>query len=113
MTAVRCVLIGYGTEVKGYRLYNPSTGKVFFSRDVKFNEDQIGIEKEIHSVESDAQKFFELDMSNDVVEPENANIPDADVDADVNDESGLLLSSRSTRVRKRPDYLAESASIVT
>ncbi len=102
VTAVRCVLIGYGTEVKGYRLYNPSSGKVFFSRDVKFNEDQIGIEKEIHSVESDTQKFVELEISDDVVE---ANIPDADV--------GLVPSRRSTRVRKRPDYLAESASIVT
>lgn len=29
-----CVLVGYATNSKGYRLYNPKTGKVFLSRDV-------------------------------------------------------------------------------
>ena len=30
-----CILLGYSSEVKGYRLYDPSHGKVFFSRSVK------------------------------------------------------------------------------
>ena len=42
----RCVLVGYGTEVKGYRLYDSSRGKVLYSRDVKFNEMEFGLEKE-------------------------------------------------------------------
>ena len=33
MTAKRCVLVGYGTEVKGYRLYEPVQDKVLYCRD--------------------------------------------------------------------------------
>ena len=35
--AQRCVLLGYGTETKGYWLSNVESDKVFFSRYVKFN----------------------------------------------------------------------------
>lgn len=34
----KCILLGYGTETKCYRLYNQEDGRIFFSRDVKFNE---------------------------------------------------------------------------
>ena len=30
----------YGTETKGYRLYDPECARVFHSRDVQFNEHQ-------------------------------------------------------------------------
>ena len=36
--AQKCILLGYGIETKGYRLLNQENGKVFYSRDVKFNE---------------------------------------------------------------------------
>ena len=36
--AREAILLGYGTETKGYRLYDVKTSKVFFSRDVVFNE---------------------------------------------------------------------------
>jgi len=41
--AVKCVFIGYGapTGIKGYRLYNPATKKIFTSRDVSFDEDSL------------------------------------------------------------------------
>ena len=32
----RCILMGYGTNVKGYRLYDPVSGKMQYSRDCKF-----------------------------------------------------------------------------
>ena len=41
--ARRCVLIGYGSEVKCYRLYDPDRRTVFFSRDVRFNESEVGL----------------------------------------------------------------------
>ena len=63
-TARKCVLVGYGTEVKGYRMYDPSKTKVFFSRDVRFNENRSGLEKEICPIET----TVELDLFNDQVE---------------------------------------------
>ena len=41
--ARKCV---YGTESKGYRLYDCERQRVIFSRDVKFNENEFGIEKD-------------------------------------------------------------------
>ncbi|MCO5548117.1 hypothetical protein L7F22_001575 [Adiantum nelumboides] len=34
--AVKCILVGYSSGSKGYRLYNPTTNKIFESRDVIF-----------------------------------------------------------------------------
>ena len=34
----KCLLLGYGTETMGYRLYDLSRERVFFGRDVLFNE---------------------------------------------------------------------------
>ena len=34
-----CTVLGYGEETKGYRLYDVKEKKVFYSRDVQFNED--------------------------------------------------------------------------
>ena len=49
----KCVLLGYGTERKGYRLYDPRCERVFCSRDVVFDESSPRIEKE-QSVQEEA-----------------------------------------------------------
>ena len=36
--AVKCIFVGYGTEFKAYKLFNPQTHKIFASRDVVFHE---------------------------------------------------------------------------
>lgn len=36
----RLVFIGYSDESKGYKLYNPLTGKVTISRDIVFHEEK-------------------------------------------------------------------------
>ncbi|MCO5556318.1 hypothetical protein L7F22_009865 [Adiantum nelumboides] len=36
--AVKCIFVGYSSGSKGYRLYNPSTNKIFESRDLIFAE---------------------------------------------------------------------------
>ena len=38
--ARKCILVGYGQETKGYRLYDPIRQKVLHSRDVRFNEEE-------------------------------------------------------------------------
>jgi hypothetical protein len=37
-TLKKCRFLGYATDVKGYRLWNPITCKIIVSRDVAFNE---------------------------------------------------------------------------
>ena len=64
--AKRCVLLGYGTTVKGYRLYCPQDKKVFYSRDVIFDESKVGLEKEQVDNEADEPcKLVEIDVTND------------------------------------------------
>eukprot|EP00253_Pinus_taeda_P018459 PITA_18459 len=36
--AVKCIFVGYGTEFKAYKLFNPESRKTFASRDVVFHE---------------------------------------------------------------------------
>ena len=40
------ILLGYGNETKGYRLYDPIQSRVIHSRDVLFNEFMRGVEKQ-------------------------------------------------------------------
>ena len=49
----KCVFLGYGTETKGYRLYDPKRARVFYSRDVVFNEWKRGIEKQPSSLQEE------------------------------------------------------------
>ena len=45
----KCILLGYGAQQKGYRLYDPNRKKVIHSRDVVFNETSVpGVQKETH-----------------------------------------------------------------
>ena len=39
----KCILVGYGNDCKAYWIWDPWTDKVFYSRDVIFDETQIGI----------------------------------------------------------------------
>ena len=36
--AIKCIFVGYGTEFKDYKLFNPESPKIFSSRDVVFHE---------------------------------------------------------------------------
>ena len=109
MTARRCVLVGYGTEVKGYRLYDPVRVKVFYSRDVRFNEDEVGLEKESGGVKP--VRYVELEISGDEVESQMDDAGGASVEGD--GDSGLPTQRRSGRVRQRPDYFVEGASVAS
>ena len=56
---MKCIFVGYGTEYKAYKLYNPVTHKVFASRDVIFHE-QIGDGKEDSNNDSHIPFLIEL-----------------------------------------------------
>ena len=58
-TGKKCILMGYGTNVMGYRLYNFTSGKTFYSRDCKFHETDVGLDKE----SSEPIKYVVLEFS--------------------------------------------------
>ena len=47
--ARKCVLLGYGAETKGYRLYEVKDRKIVYSRDVQFNENSKYLEQDPHN----------------------------------------------------------------
>ena len=59
----KCVLLGYGTETKGYRLYDPQRQKVFYNRDAIFNEHEYGFEKEFDTLRE--SRYVQLELSSD------------------------------------------------
>ena len=61
----KCVLLGYGTDRKGYRMYDSRRERVFYSRDVVFDESSRGIEKEQSVPERSSERYVELDFHDD------------------------------------------------
>ena len=84
----KCVLLGYGSTTKGYRLYDPQKRKVFHSRDVIFNEQKYGLDES-----SEPQK-----------EPESrVNLKYSDEPSETVD-SPAPPPRRSERERRQPSY---------
>ena len=94
----RCILLGYGTEVKGYRLYDPVRCRVIFSRDVVFNESKLGIE-ENQEKQSESHRIEIQSDSGD----QDVSVGSEIIDKEVNEEEMPELR-RSQRTRQKPDY---------
>lgn len=63
------IFIGYCTTTKGYRLYDPESGKIFVSRDVKFFENQQGVEPKTKEVNyPNFSNFYFIENKNEVEE---------------------------------------------
>ena len=100
--ARKCILLGYGTETKGYRLYDPNRARVFHSRDVQFNESSQ--EPEVVKVQEPKQNtLVELDF------PEFEE-PIDDEEPVVNEEPEPQVPKRSERDRRPPAYYGEWAT---
>ena len=56
-----CILLGYGEETKGYRLYDVNKRKVPLNRDVIFNENETGTGCD--PVKSEEDQYLDLDLS--------------------------------------------------
>ena len=102
--AKKCILLGYGTDIKGYRLYSPQERKVFYSRDVVFDEDNCsGLEKE-QSEEDKVDKLIEIDLSEQTPE-DTEEVANEDQErnesTEVEDE---VVPRRSNRETRPPNY---------
>ena len=74
-----CIFIGYSSESKAYRLWNPETRKVLKSRDVKFLERIY--QAEVAAQKSDSiifESFFEdsetTKEEHEMIDPEGVNV---------------------------------------
>ena len=108
--ATKCILLGYGTVVKGYRLYDIEERKVFFSRDVVFVESKTGIEQE-QVTESEKLVNIELICDNlsdpeptDAVDQEEVEQEEANHNAEDDEREEPPVLRRSIRERRPPDY---------
>ncbi len=88
----KSVFMGYGETTKGYRLYDQTKKKVFFSRDVIFNEQKCGFEQ---SSEVEPQKRVYLEYSEE--DTETTSVPET---ADTSEP----VPRRSDRERRQPNY---------
>ena len=60
--AKQCILLGYGSTTKGYRLYDIKRERVCYSRDVVFDEMKLEIQKEQNKPETE-NNYFGIDLS--------------------------------------------------
>ena len=89
----KCVLLGYGNKIKGYRLYDIDKKQVFFSRDVIFNEsERMNSQKE----NSFPQSTNDHSMCETMLEKHEEN-----------DNSNSNVPERPPRIRKSPDHFGD------
>jgi hypothetical protein len=109
----KCIFIGYCTQSKGYRLYNPESGKIIVSRNVmfdenanwKWNEEKQGVEI-IESIELDdvedevlqqPSSIVNSDLNSSSVEPDlPTDSPDGSQNSDPNTPTIRVYSRRHT-----------------
>jgi len=60
--AIKCLFLGYGSGVKGYKLWNPEIGKTFMSRSIVFNESVMFIDS-LSSDVSDSDEVAQQHVS--------------------------------------------------
>ena len=59
LKTIRCIMLGYVSVQKGYRLYDKVTQKILHSRNVTFNEHEITVDQK---EEESAPHLMELDF---------------------------------------------------
>lgn len=93
----KAIMVGYGSETKGYRLYDPVKKTIFFSRDVLFNESERYVSKEPYN--PPCEKKLELSFSDEISDTESREIP-------------IPQDQRPVRERRPPQYYGEWTTAV-
>ena len=121
--ARKCVMLGYGTSQKGYRLYDIEQMKVVHSRDVVFDETSMpGIQKEEGTTvkyveldieeESDANEILTSEPTDDVHVPDDTTVQQESSEESVsaNRNASESVPRRSTRSKQKPDRYSHNIS---
>lgn len=94
----KCIFLGYGTTVKGYRLYDELTSRVLHSRNVIFKEETSRTRAE--SVPTSHETMLRS------TSPVEISLPDLSSSEEENTEQNMP-ARRSTRQKKAKDYYGE------
>ena len=110
----KCLMLGYGSTQKGYRLYDVERMKVVHSRDVVFDETSTaGLQKETTvqyvelEVDGDDASYNESQVDGESNEPDQVNestMPSSEEDS---------APRRSTRNRQAPDRYGHVVTMVS
>lgn len=96
--AIKCIFLGYGSDVKGYRLYDLAKERMLYSRNVIFNEEQHDVQKE----------KFKLEFETPIIEASHP--PDSASEDDENEQPEATVR-QSVRVKRPPDMHGEWVSV--
>ena len=103
----KCILLGYGSATKGYRLYDPTQRKIIHSRDVHFNETVKDCKQGKQDVtNNDYQLIAEFSKVTDHDSQSENDTTQCDDDQQPNP----LNLRRSTRERKKPSFYGQECS---
>ena len=98
--ARKCVLLGYGEQTKGYRLYDVAEKKVLHSRDVRFNENTQECKQRPSDAQVDDYKLI-IDTSSDIdIKTEGEDVHPRNDDHEP--------PRRSTNQRRQPIFMEGS-----
>ncbi len=104
----KCILLGYGRETKGYRLFDITRQKVVHSRDVQFNEEE---KKDSNNAPNNSNTRVEVELQCD---PDLTHDDHEASDVAPTEESEIEpVVRRSTRERHPPDYFRMHSTCLT
>lgn len=110
----RLIFVGYGENKKGYRLLNPNTNKVIYSRDVVFFEDKMEQLKSDEIKDESNTFLWKINQDTATIEENSVHEESEQDELETTDEQGggsstgeeEIVSSRGRRVNK-PKYLQD------
>ena len=113
----KSILLGYGENIKGYRLYDLKEKKVFYWRDVMFQEMTFKNNKKtaLEKIEESDEEIEET-ATEKVIIPEMTYTDNEIEDLNNQNENNQDVREperRSTRTRKSPEYYGEWVNIAS
>ncbi len=108
--AKKCIFLGYGSETKGYRLYDLKKAKVFYSRDVIFNESERAVEEPERDKEGAAKHYVKFDCQE--PDKEDSTNSTACQNSTRNNSTEQELQ-KPERTRKPPDRYGEWVTLTS
>ena len=96
----KCIFVGYSTQSKAYKLYNPVSGKVIIIRNVKFNEKACGEYGKVGAPTTNSQSITKEEQSPPEMPPNNVNEAHTSPAIPVRSATATPDSSRGTSPAK-------------